>query len=161
MKKKSTNYSTPDGGGWMHVCDDLFLAQFLGRPCEICGKTSTFWCGKTVRSHGHHLLPKKNHRLYRYDKENILVLCSEHHLGGDIAPHSHDTAAQTAFSLWLQDIHPEKLTLMMGRKKHKFNKEWCYRDMYAVIGGAIHSKTGKLKDMRPKGHAAKVREAEG
>jgi len=161
MKKKSTNYSTPDGGGWMHVVDDLFLAQFRGRPCAVCGKTNGFYNGKTIRSMGHHLLSKELHRLYRYSVDNIVVLCPKHHLGADMSPHSHDTAAQAAFFDWLQQIFPKKYTLMMGRRHDKFNKEWCYRDMYAVIGGAIHSKTGKLKDMRPKGHAAKVREAEG
>ena len=49
---------------------------------------------------------------------------------------------------------------MMVRRFDKFNKEWFYREKYVELGGEIHSKTGKLKDMRPFQHATKVREAE-
>jgi hypothetical protein len=41
-----------------------------------------------------------------------------------------------------------------------FDKSWFYRDMYVELGGEVHSKTGKLKDLRPKGHAKKVKEIE-
>ena len=154
------NYSTPDSPSWRIVCDQLFMAQFLGRPCEVCGATSSFWSGKTVRSHAHHLLSKELHRLYRYSVDNIVVLCPKHHLGADMSPHSHDTAAQAAFFDWLQQVDPKKYTLMMGRRHDKFDREWCYREKYVELGGEISSKTGNLKDMRPVGHAAKIRRAE-
>ena len=160
MKKKSTNYSTPDAGGWMHACDQLFLARFRGRPCEICGATSGFYSGKTIRSMGHHLLSKELHRLYRYDESNITTLCPNHHMGAEMSPHSHDTAAQAAFYKWLEENNPEKYAMMLERRHDKFNKEWTYRDMYQALGGEIESKTGKIKDMKPKNHATKVKEAE-
>jgi len=160
MKKKSTNYSTPDGGGWMHVCDDLFLARFRGRPCEVCGETHGFYQNRTIRSMGHHVLSKELHRKYRYEPENIVTLCPKHHLGAEMSPHSHDTAAQAAFYDWMRDNLPEKYQLFQERRHDKFNKEWCYREMYEELGGEIHSKTGKLKDMRPKNHAGNVRRIE-
>lgn len=160
MKKKSTKYDTPDAGGWMHVCDDIFLAQFRGRPCEVCGATRGYYNGKTIRSMGHHLLSKELHRLYRYDTDNIITLCPKHHLGAEMSPHSHDTAAQAAFYDWLKREQIWKHDFMMIMRSNKFNKEWCYREMYEQLGGEIHSATGKLKDLRPVKHAAKVREAE-
>lgn len=160
MKRKSTNYSTPDAGGWMNACDDIFLARFRGRQCEICGATSGFYNGRTTRSMGHHILSKELHRKYRYHMDNIICLCPKHHLGAEMSPHSHDTAAQAAFFKWLENNRPEKYALMEERRFDKFAKEWCYREMYEELGGEIHSKTGNLKDMRPKNHATKVREIE-
>ena len=144
----------------MHVCDDLFLARFRGKPCEVCGEKSGYYNGKTIRSMGHHLLSKELHRLYRYDPDNIIVLCPKHHLGAEMSPHSHDTAAQAAFFKWLEENNRDKYELMMSRRHDKFNKEWCYREMYTSLTGEIHSKTGKLKDLRPKNHARKVKEVE-
>jgi hypothetical protein len=160
MKRKSTDYKTPDAGGWMNVCDDIFLAQFRGRPCEICGATSGFYNGKTIRSMGHHVLSKELHRAHRYDTQNIVTLCPIHHLGAEMSPHSHDTAAQAAFYDWMATALPFRYELMMARRHDKFNKEWCYREKYIELGGEIHSKTGLMKDYRPVNHAAKVREAE-
>jgi hypothetical protein len=160
MKKKSTNYSTPDGGGWMHVADDLFLAQFRGRPCAICGATHGYYNGKTIRAMGHHLLSKELHRAYRYTVDNIIVLCPKHHMGAEMSPHSHDGASQAAFYAWMEIHWPDKYADMMERRFDKFNKEWCYREKYVELGGEIHSKTGNLKDLRPVQHAAKIRKAE-
>ena len=160
MKKKSTKYDTPDAGGWMHVADDLFLAQFRGRPCMVCGAERGFYNGKTIRSMGHHLLSKELHRLYRYDVDNIITLCPKHHLGAEMSPHSHDTAAQAAFYGWLELHCPDKYELMMRRRFEKFNKEWCYREIYTELGGEIVSKSGLMKDMRPKNHATKVKAVE-
>ena len=161
MKKKSTNYSTPDGGGWMHVADDLFLAGFRGRPCAVCGKTNGFYNGKTIRSMGHHLLSKELHRLYRYDPDNVITLCPKHHMGAEMSPHSHDTASQAAFYAWLVKEKEWTYVQMMRHRRNKFDNEWCYRDAYVELGGEIASKTGLMKDMRPKNHAAKIRRAEG
>ena len=160
MKRKSTNYSTPDAGGWMHVADDLFLARFRGRPCEICGATNGFYNGKTIRSMGHHTLSKELHRAHRYNPLNIVVLCPKHHMGGEMSPHSHDGVAQAKFYQWLADNKPEQYEFMMTHGNDKFNKEWCYRDAYVELGGEIESKSGLMKDYKPKNHAKKVREAE-
>lgn len=140
----------------MHVADDLFLAQFRGRPCEVCGKTQSYYQGRTVRSHGHHILSKELHRLYRYDISNIVVLCPKHHLGAEMSPHSHDGVAQALFYKWLEETHPHRYGLMIERKNDKFAKEWTYREMYELLGGEIHSKTGLIKDMKPKNHKKKV-----
>ena len=160
MKKKSTSYNTPDAGGWMHKADDLFLARFRGRPCEICGETAGFFEGRKTRSMGHHILSKELHRKYRYHEDNIVTLCPKHHLGAEMSPHSHDGAAQAAFYKWLADEQPYKYAFMENHRHEKFRKEWCYREMYVSLGGEIESKSGLLKDMRPKNHSAKVKEIE-
>ena len=159
MRRKSNKYDTPDSGGWMHKADDLFLAQFRGRPCEICGATHGFYSGKTIRSMGHHLLSKELHRKYRYDKDNILTLCPKHHLGAELSPHSHDGAAQAAFYSWMEQNTPLRYGKMMERRHDKFRKEWKYRDMYVLLGGDI-TEGCALKDCKPKNHAKKIREAE-
>lgn len=155
MGRKSTDYSNPDAGGWMNACDDLFLARFRGRPCELCG--SPAYMG--TRSCGHHLVEKGMHRAYRYDERLILVLCPEHHsrFARDMSPHSDDTTAQARFIEWLRLNRPEKHALLLSITSQPFDHSWKYRDMYTTLGGEIVSKTGLQKDMRPKGHSAKVR----
>jgi hypothetical protein len=157
--KKSTNYTAPDSGGWMHVCDDLFLAQFRGRPCAICGAERSFFRNKTIRSMGHHLLSKELHRRYRYWSDNIIVLCPKHHLGADMSPHSHDGAAQAVFYDWLKTEKGWQWHQMVELRFDKFNKEWTYRDMYEKLGGEI-LKDGPKKYWKPKNHAKAIREAE-
>ena len=158
MKKKSTDYSTADAGGWRNACDDLFLAQFRGRPCEICGKK--FHMGQ--RSCGHHLAEKGMHRKYRYDESMIIVLCTGHHskFARDMSPHAEDTAANSRFYKWLEDNRPEQHAKLQAVDGKPFDKSWTYREMYEMLGGEIGSKSGLMKDMRPKNHAKKVREAE-
>ena len=158
MKRKSTSYSSCDSGGWMHVCDDLFLARFRGQPCSVCGATSSYYDGKQVRSAGHHILSKELHRFYRYDESNIIVLCCKHHLGAEMSPHSHDTAAQAAFYDWMRENQSDKYTLIQDRRFEKFNGQWRYRSQYEEIGGEIAGKEEGLpmKDWKPKNHAKNV-----
>lgn len=56
MKRKSTNYKTPNGGGWLNATESLFLSRYRGQPCEICGRRSGFADGKRTRSAGHFLM---------------------------------------------------------------------------------------------------------
>jgi hypothetical protein len=160
MKAKSTNYSTADSGAWMHVCDDAFLAQFRGRPCEICGSTGMIYNGRQTRSMGHHLLEKTLHKLHRYTPENIVVLCPKHHCQHErsISPHSDDTAAVAAFYEWLRVKRPEKWEWFKAHCRDKFENQWTYRDMYLQLGGRI--KGDLKKDMRPLDHAQLIRKIE-
>jgi hypothetical protein len=48
---------------------------------------------------------------------------------------------------------------MMERRHDKFQKQWCYREMYERLGGEI-LKDGPMKNWKPKSHAKNVREAE-
>ena len=161
MKRKSTDYTTADAGGWRNACDDLFLAQFRGRPCEICSKTEG-WDGKKIRSCGHHLVEKGMHRKYRYDTTLIVVLCPEHHsrFSRSLSPHADDTVAVWRFYRWLEDYRPEKAKLFENIDQSPFDKSWTYREMYELLGGEIASKTGLLKDLRPVNHRTKVKEVE-
>jgi len=111
MRKKSTKYDTPDAGGWTHVADDLFLAGYRGRPCEICGATHGFDGRKTIRSCGHHLHHKKNCRKFRYEPKNIVILCPAHHskFSYDMSPHSQvNELAVERFTDWMEENKPEQ-----------------------------------------------------
>lgn len=155
------SYSTADANGWSKVCDDLFLARYRGRPCEICGATSGIYAKRLTRSMGHHLLEKGSHRKFRYDPENIVTLCPAHHLSNWQSPHANEGVAIAFFYEWLHVFQPEKYALMFHRREHAWAKEWTYREMYQRLGGEVFSKTGLKKDLRPYKHEAKKREAEG
>ena len=164
MKRKSTNYSNADGGGWMHKCDDLFLARYRGKPCEICGNTHGRDDGVKVSSCGHHLIFKGNCRQFRYEPMNIIVLCPYHHshYNSEMSPHSiTSTLAQKRFADWVKMYKPKQYKWWQEHMhyEHKlFDRSWTYRDMYEQLGGEIESKTGRMQDMKPKNHAKKIRE---
>ena len=163
MKRASSNYSSADAGGWMHKCDDLFLARYRGKPCEICGRVSGHENAKVVSSCGHHLIFKGVCRKYRYEPRNIVVLCPIHHshYNPTCSPHSiMNTQAQKAFADWVKEHKPKQYEWWQEHQPeaHKpFDKSWTYREMYEQLGGEIHSKTGLIKDMKPKNHAKAIR----
>ncbi len=163
MKRVSTDYKSFDSGGWMNKCDDLFLARYRGKPCEICGKTKGHEDGRVVSSCGHHLIFKGRCRKYRYEPKNIVVLCPIHHshYNPTMSPHSiMNTHAQTAFEHWVRDHKPEQYEWWMEHQHEAtkpFDKSWTYREMYELLGGEIESKTGNMKDMKPKNHAKALR----
>lgn len=161
MKRKSTDYSTAEAGGWRNAADDAFLARFRGRPCEICGKTEG-WDGRKIRSCGHHLAEKGMHRKYRYDESMIVVLCPAHHsrFSREMSPHADDTAAVARFYHWLEHNVPEKFLRLRDIDGKPFDKSWTYKEKYVELGGEIESKTGLIKDFRPKNHARNVRAIE-
>ena len=160
MKRKSTKYDTPDAGGWMNVADDLFLAQFRGRACEVCGATHVLFNGRKTRSCGHHLAGKELHRQWRYEPRNIVVLCAEHHsrFARELSPHSNDTVAVAAFYAWLLEHDPYKWHWLLSHKEPVFDGSWKYRDKYIELGGEIQGEL--VKDQKPLNHAAKIRVAE-
>lgn len=163
LRRKSTNYSSADGGGWMHKCDDLFLARYRGLPCEICGKTQGKDDNKVIRSCGHHLIFKGNCRKFRYEPKNILVLCPVHHshYNHDISPHSiTSTLAQQRFAEWVRVNKPEQYEWWMENKHYErkpFDHSWTYREMYVELGGEIETKTGRYSDYKPKNHARAIK----
>lgn len=142
----------------MKACDDIFLARFRGRPCEICGRTE--YLG--ARSCGHHLANKELHRQFRYDPFNIVILCTEHHsqFTRSISPHADDGAARERFSKWLVNVHPEKSKWLEKVVSKPFDHSWKYRDMYVTLGGEIESKTGLQKDYKPKNHGKNIKKIE-
>lgn len=166
MKKKSSNYSTPDSGGWMHRCDELFLARYRGKPCEICSRTEG-WDGGKMPSCGHHLFHRKNSRKHRYEPMNMVVLCPAHHseFATDISPHSIvNELAVSRFIGWLQRNKPDQYKWWLDNEvdaRKPFDKRWTYREMYEMLGGKIkkHDKDGKplaMKYWKPDNHKASV-----
>ena len=163
MRKKSINYRSADSSGWMHKCDDLFLERYRGKPCIICGKTFTWENGTKTVSCGHHLVFKERARKFRYDPNNIVVLCPFHHshYNAHISPHSMvNTQAQANFSNFIKDFLPETYDWWQEAqlpKNMKWDQSWTYRDKYVELGGDIVSSTDLVKDLKPKNHAEALR----
>ena len=151
----------------MHKADDLFLARYRGKPCEICGRTHGYEDGKTQSSCGHHLIFKGKCRQHRYEPKNIIVLCPLHHShwNSEMSPHSMtNTIAQQNFADWVKENKPEQWKWWQEHQSDAnkiFDKSWSYREKYVELGGEIHSKTGNMKDLKPKNHAEKIRRIKG
>tara|TARA_R100000773_G_C4217178_1_gene115721 strand:- start:1134 stop:1640 length:507 start_codon:yes stop_codon:yes gene_type:complete len=164
-RRAKTNYSTPDSPAWRDKCDDLFLSQYRGKPCEYCGKTEGYENGQKQSSCGHHLIFKGRCREHRYNPRNIVVLCPVHHSHwSEFSPHSMtNTLAQAQFAAWLEAEKPEQFkwwTMHQDDQNKPFSKSWTYRDMYERLGGKI-KKEGPMKDWKPINHAAAVRRIKG
>ncbi len=150
----------------MHVCDDLFLARYRGLPCAVCGATRGISGSDSngeytyASSCGHHIIEKDGCRQHRYNPENIIVLCPQHHsrFEGDMSPHSTDQVKQGQWWVWFEKEFPERFSWAEEHHEDRFDKSWTYREMYERLGGRIKSKTGLIKDMRPDNHAKSVEE---
>ena len=93
---KSSNHKS-----YRKKADDLFMPQFRGEPCEVCGK-----CEGTA---GHHIVSKSRSKALRYDTRNIIIVCQSHHtMGNDLAPHSTNQLAVERFIEWFKETHPDR-----------------------------------------------------
>ncbi len=153
-------YNTPDANGWKYACDDIFLAQFRGKPCEVCGEINGTVGRSITRSCGHHIAEKDNYRLLRYDPRIIVVLCPDHHgrFSAKLSPHSTDTLAQGRFYFWLFASKMDQWLLTLDLAEKKWDKSWTYREMYERLGGEIKGEL--VKDMKPHNHRASVKRIE-
>ena len=71
--------------------------------CQICGRTDG-------RLNAHHLLPKQYKEL-RYDIDNGMILCWQHHKAGKFSPHQNPIW----FYKWLETNRPEVLSWILAR----------------------------------------------
>ena len=74
---------------------ERFMAQFRGRPCEVCGST--------YNTCGHHYVGKGYCPRHIVTPENIIVLCPNHHgpYGKKPNPHSGNPELVTKFEEWV------------------------------------------------------------
>jgi len=98
--------------------DEIFMSQFRGKPCEVCGKTNG-----TV---GHHNVNKARSKALRYDKRNITVLCQAHHtMGNDICPHSSNPMAVDRYFEWFKGRNFSQF--MWLKMSEKIQRKYSYR----------------------------------
>ena len=106
---------------WMIRADKLFMSQAHGEPCEICGNTEG-----TVY---HHHIAKSTCKALRYDLNNMVILCPQHHnFSNEIAAHSVNAYAQRKYMEWVENNKPEqyKYCEEYQHNRTKFN----YMDVY-------------------------------
>ena len=104
--------------------DEIFMSQFRGEPCEVCGSVKA-----TV---GHHNVNKARSKALRYDKRNITVLCQAHHtMGNDICPHSSNPMAVDRYFDWFKHNSREKYLWLLGNEKiqRKYNYKQAWENL--------------------------------
>jgi len=82
------------------LADKHCSAYFQGKPCAVCGTT--------IGTVGHHIIPRLIGCL-RHHEFNLIPLCSEHHCGGFMAPHSTSAEAQKRFEKFLRTRFAAKM----------------------------------------------------
>ena len=86
---------SPNSTYYRNKADKLFMAQFHGQPCEVCGNDQG--------TCGHHIVAKSRSKALRYDLRNIIVVCCRHHtMGNELAPHSVNQLAVERFVEWFK-----------------------------------------------------------
>ena len=111
----------PNDKYYRNKADDLFMSQFRGKPCEVCGSVKA-----TV---GHHNVSKARSKALRYDKRNITVLCQAHHtMGNDICPHSSNPMAVKRYFEWMLDNDSMKYQWLI--KNEKIQRKYSYKQAH-------------------------------
>lgn len=73
--------------------------------CQICGTQSK-------KPHVHHIIPKQ-FKQFRYDINNGIVLCFNHHKVGMYSPHQNSLF----FCLWLEKNKNEQYKYLLNKTK--------------------------------------------
>jgi len=111
----------PNDKYYRNKADEIFMSQFRGKPCEVCGSVKA-----TV---GHHNVSKARSKALRYDKRNITVLCQAHHtMGNDICPHSSNPMAVKRYFEWMLDNDSMKYQWLI--KNEKIQRKYSYKDAW-------------------------------
>ena len=75
--------------------------------CQVCGRQGT---------EVHHILGRRSNPALKYDKNNLILLCNEHH--------NYAGAYQNQFKKWFADEYPERweyLLKIKNKVKYKRN----------------------------------------
>lgn len=116
--------SKPNSKYWLKKCDDLFMAQGRGEPCA--------YCGTTINTCFHHIVPKGRCKALRYDLMNMMVLCPSHHnFSNVVAPHSTNSFAVERFVIWLRENHTRKYEYCLEREH--WNRRYTFKDVYFIF----------------------------
>ena len=116
MKKRR-----PNDKHYRIKADDIFMSQFRGKPCEVCGVAS-----KTV---GHHNVNKARSKALRYDKRNITVLCQKHHtFGNDVCPHSSNPMAVDRYFEWFKSNRKEQYQWL--KENERIQRKYSYKQAW-------------------------------
>jgi|FLOH01.1.fsa_nt_gi hypothetical protein len=115
MKSKTRS---PNSAYYRNKADEIFMVQFRGLPCEVCGTTNM-----TV---GHHNVSKARSKALRYDKRNITALCQAHHtMGNDICPHSSNPMAVDRYFDWFRNNEDGKYYWLV--ENERIERKYSYR----------------------------------
>jgi len=87
-----------------------FMAQYHGRPCEVCGST--------YGTCAHHYVGKGYCPHHIVSPENIIVLCQRHHgpYGKAMNPHSGCPDLVRQFEEWVEVYRPD---IILWAAEHK------------------------------------------
>ena len=123
MKSKTRS---PNSAYYRNKADEIFMVQFRGLPCEVCGTTNM-----TV---GHHNVNKARSKALRYDKRNITVLCQAHHtFGNDICPHSSNPMAVDRYFTWFRNFKTDQYRWLKLNERivRKYNYKQAWENLLA------------------------------
>jgi hypothetical protein len=111
----------PNDKYYRNKADAIFMAQFRGEPCEVCGAVKG-----TV---GHHNVNRARSKALRYDKRNITVLCQAHHvMGNDICAHSSNPFAVDRYFAWFRNFKTEQYRWL--KLNERIQRKYSYKDAW-------------------------------
>ena len=108
----------PNDKYYRNKADEIFMSQFRGEPCDVCGTR--------VGTVGHHNVTKARSKALRYDKRNITRLCPKHHtMGNDICAHGKNPLAVDRYFEWFKTKKPEQYAWI--KENEHISRKYSYK----------------------------------
>ena len=115
---------------WRNKADAEITHLHTGKPCEVCKSQGRI---NTYLTCGHHVVAKSLCANLRHHKDNIVDLCSEHHLfSNELAAHSSNPLAIQAWITWLEIHKIEAYHLLLTYKQFTSVKP-NYKEAYEKL----------------------------
>jgi hypothetical protein len=127
---------------WMAKCDEIFsdIERAKVCECELCGKPGTARKKDGLMIKGlevHHLIERARF-LFRFDPDNIIVLCLTHHgaypqrRNHKYNPHGTDEEKRV-FWLMVRSIKPEQYQWYQENKDKKWPPGTNYQQLHEIL----------------------------
>ncbi len=139
---------------WMAKCDEIFSDIHRAKvcQCELCGKPGTMRKKDGLMIKGlevHHLIERARF-LFRFDPDNIIVLCLTHH-GAYPSRRNHKYNAhgtdeeKRLFWLLVRAGKPKQFKWYQENKDKKWAPRWDYRQLHEELKAELKLLLGEVK----------------
>ncbi len=115
-----------DSPYWDKKNDEAQKAYAHTQPCFVCGLYE--WeLGDHKYIVGHHLIPRRKSRYFRWHPDNLIPLCPKHHYNhkGPLAAHSEDGMSVQAFNDLLKARLPQVYANWKMREEYLIQQNLC------------------------------------
>jgi len=117
LSKRAKKQKNPYSSYWKNQAVEAFMAQYRGKPCEVC---RTLGVHNRYMTCAHHLIAQGRASKYKCEPMNVIVLCPAHHKWDQhLAAHSDNPLAVERFLRWMETHKPEQTAWWLEHEHDK------------------------------------------